>query len=101
VPRILLTVGGKRFEGKPSPFRPLLNSITNFPFCHSADHRYPFYKKEGGGFSTPEMDADWEKGIFPMGQVPVLQANGHRFPQVRPSRPRAGSMRMYMRIAAG
>jgi len=59
VPRILLTVGGKRFE----------------------DHRYPFYKKEGGGFITPEMDADWEKGIFPMGQVPVLQANGHRFPQ--------------------
>jgi hypothetical protein len=30
------------------------------------------------------MDADWEKGIFPMGQVPVLQANGHRFPQVWP-----------------
>jgi hypothetical protein len=51
-------------------------------FCLS-DYRYPFYQKEGGGYSTPEMDADWEKGIFPMGQVPVLQANGHRFAQVR------------------
>ncbi len=30
----------------------------------------------------PEFDADWEKGIFPMGQVPVLQANGYRFAQV-------------------
>ena len=71
----------------PPLFTLLLNFITNIPFSHPADHRYPFYKKEGGGFSTPEMDADWEKGIFPMGQVPVLQANGHRFPQVRSSYP--------------
>jgi hypothetical protein len=50
-----------------------------------ADYRYPFSVKPEGGYSMPEFDADWEKGIFPMGQVPVLQANGHRFAQARPS----------------
>lgn len=59
VSRILLVIGGKRFE----------------------DFRYSFSTKPEGGYSMPEFDADWEKGIFPMGQVPVLQANGHRFPQ--------------------
>lgn len=60
VARILLVVGGKRFE----------------------DFRYPFYMKEGSGFSTPEFDVDEAKGTqFPFGQVPVLVANGHRFGQ--------------------
>jgi hypothetical protein len=86
VSRILLVVGGKRFEGNTHSHA---RAHTHTKKCSSCiqqsflftDFRYSFSAKPEGGYSMPEFDADWEKGIFPMGQVPVLQANGHRFPQ--------------------
>ena len=70
--------------------------------CASADFRYPFTAKEGGGYSMPEFDADEAKGTqFPFGQVPVLVANGHRFGQARLHSPRRPLLRLQrVRVAA-